>query len=55
MWLVEDKEDDCYMTAANFNGVYIVGKRKPDADKSSTVDAKRIAEAKKNIEQYEKR
>ena len=32
--------------------VYIFGKPKPGADKQQKADAKRIAEAKKNIEKY---
>lgn len=39
------------MTATNFNGVYIVGKRKPDADKKKIANAKRVATAiKRNAE-----
>lgn len=35
--------------------VYIFGKPKPGADKQPKADAKRIAEAKKNIEKYAKK
>ena len=43
------------MTATNFNGVYIVGKRKPDADKNKEANAKRLAEAIKRTSKYIKK
>ena len=51
------KEDDCYMTATNFNGVYIVGKRKPDADDAAKrkARAKRVANAVKRMSEYKKK
>ena len=43
------------MTATNFNGVYIVGKRKPDADKKKLINAKRVAEAIKRNSEFKKK
>lgn len=43
------------MTATNFNGVYIVGKRKPDADKTKVANAKRVAEAIKRNSKFIKK
>ena len=46
------EKNDCCMTAANTNNVYIFGKQKPDADKQPKADAIRIAEAAKRIKKY---
>lgn len=43
------------MTATNFNGVYIVGKRKPDADKKPDKCKLSIADAIKIVAQYQKK
>lgn len=43
------------MTATNSNGVYIVGKRKPDADKNQQKPRLSVAEAIKNVSQYKKK
>ena len=46
--------DDYCMTATTSTGAYIFGKQKPEAEKQPKADAKRIAEAKANIEKYTK-
>ena len=43
------------MTATNSNGVYIVGKRKPDADKKKETCKLSIADAIKNVAKYQKK
>lgn len=43
------------MTATNSNGVYIVGKRKPDADKKQEKCKLSIADAIKNVAKYQKK
>lgn len=43
------------MTATVNNGVYVVGKQKPDAEKQPKADAKRIAEAVKRTAAYKKK
>ena len=42
------------MTATNFNGVYIVGKRRADAPNTPVANAKRVAEAIRRTAQYRK-
>lgn len=53
--IIQVKEDECYMTATNFNGVYIVGKRKPDAEKKQEKCKLSIADAIKNVARYQKK
>lgn len=43
------------MTVTNPNGVYIVGKRKPDADNTKLANAKRVAEAIKRTSEIKKK
>ena len=43
------------MTSTRHGGIYVFGKPKPNATPQPKVDAKRIAEAKKNVEKYMKK
>lgn len=43
------------MTAVQSNGVYIVSKEKPCAEKSAKADAKRLAEAVKRTSDFKKK
>ncbi len=43
------------MTATTHNGVYVVGKKKPNADNQPKADARRIAEAVARTSKYRKK
>lgn len=43
------------MTAVRSNGVYMVGKEKPNAEKITKVDAKRLAKAVKRTSEFKKK
>lgn len=52
----EVEEDDCCMTSTvNNHGVYVVGKQKAGATKQTKADAKRIADAIKQVAIYKKK
>lgn len=43
------------MTSTKHSGAYVFGKLRPDAKREPKADAKRLAEAKKNLGQYLKK